>query len=91
MDERPLDLEFGDHLIQTLGQPGKLLGAGLNPITLKRRHDFVGLDWLQSPLYHECIEAIKEITKTSFAYNEKNHCITVDAADVKRITGITIG
>ena len=65
-----------------------LLKTSLVPVTLKRRNDTVCLDFVQSPYYRGCIEAIEEITRTSFAYDEKGNCVTVNDADVRRIAGL---
>ena len=64
-----------------------LLETSLVPVTLKRRNDIVNLEFLHSPYYRKCIEAIEEITRTSFAYDEKGNCVTVNDADVRRIAG----
>ena len=65
-----------------------LLKTALVPVTLKRRNDTVCLDFVQSSYYRGCIEAIEEITRTSFAYDEKGNCVTVNDADVRRIAGL---
>ena len=65
-----------------------LLKTSLVPVTLKRRNDIVNLEFLHSPYYRECIKAIEEITRTSFAYDEKGNCVTVNDADVRRIAGL---
>ena len=68
-----------------------LLDASLVPVMLKRRNAFVVLDFVQSPQYRQCIEAIREIARGSFAYDEPGHCITVNDADSRRISGLQAG
>ena len=65
-----------------------LLKVSLVPVTLKRRNDIVNLEFLHSPYYRECIEAIEEIIRTSYTYDVKGDCVTVNNADVRRIAGL---
>jgi len=64
--------------------------TSLIPVALKRRNDHVSLDYTQSRLYRECIEAVAEIARTSFAYDEAGHCVTVSDADVRRVAGLLV-